>query len=167
MLYAVKIIDPNNEENFYFKVFSRSTNNKVFSGDYSDVDVTCLGDLIIKNTEEGWVILPEYTNFNKTGKEVKISYWKESSGDFESGIIFDYVVNDNTNCVGKQLTLSGLKRFQQIPTFFSNCLFGDALDFNIKSNVDLFRNNYNFENKFDDENLVYLSVDPMTYTIIV
>lgn len=66
--YAVKILDPSNDNYFYFKLFKPdSSNNNPFTGSLSNISLQDLGDVYIRKNEENnkWQIIPEYNNFNR------------------------------------------------------------------------------------------------------
>lgn len=130
-----------------------------------------LGEVLIKKTEDGkWTMTVENTEFSKNdspgnfNKNANIGYWKESSGDLDSSITFEYITDANINTTSRQLSLTkkaiNNSKNIEIPALFNNNSFGNAI--NLQQN----RNNVNNANKYANT-VEYISVDPFTYTILV
>lgn len=146
-------------QNYYFQVISVG------------ISFRELGEVLIKKTEDGkWTMTVENTEFNKNdrvgnfNKNARIGYWKESSGDLDSSIIFEYITDSNINTVSRQLSLTkkaiNNSKNIEIPALFNNNTFGNVI--NLQQN----RNNVNNANKYSNT-VEYISVDPFTYTILV
>lgn len=130
-----------------------------------------LGEVLIKKTEDGkWTMTVENTEFSKNdrsgnfNKNARIGYWKESSGDLNSSLIFEYITDANINTTSRQLSLTkkaiNNSKNIEIPALFNNNTFGNVI--NLQQN----RNNVNNANKYATT-VEYISVDPFTYTILV
>lgn len=173
-LLAIKYLNPEDENDFYFKVISQSTGNeRLFSGNFSGILFKELGEVILKkNSGNLWEMTVEHKEFNKAdismlgSKKAVIGYWIETAGDLETGLTLTYTGNSDVNTQGRVLTLSrgviANQHYMEIPAVFGDDTFGDAI------NKQPDRNNVDMQNKYQNaKQEFYVSTDPCTYTILV
>lgn len=178
---AIKIVNPNNEDEYYLKCWSTYGLNNfgkyegwvpLYAEDVGKLTITHEGDIFKLTTS---IKVPNKKGFRQKFQG-SLNYW-EGTGNFDAGIVLSYIPTGYEGTfVGNNIYISSspvrnyagtiISPYISIPTIFNLGINQPSYTLNTNGLLDANNNLVDFNNTYVKEE-IFLCADPGTYSILI